>query len=420
MLINEVLIPKTHGWKLFEAEGKNTHLEHIEDLVFNNGYNGAVQAFEYLDAVKGLIEGGATQGKITVKWDGAPAIICGIDPEDGKFFVGTKSVFNVKEKKRAKSTADVKSMYSGKGDLEDKLILALQLLPKLGIGTVVQGDFLFGPGDIEKDTVGDEECHTFTPNTITYAVPVKSAIGKRMEKAKIGIVFHTEYTGDTLDEMTANFGYSVRGLQATPEVWFDDANYKDVSGVATLTGEEEAKVDNELDRGRTTLKKVGTKMNKVLEFGQFAKFIKPFINNNVKAGEQVGEPLAFLKKFEEFYTGKMNKEIEGLKNQDPEKPAVKNRLEKIEQQKQFLADNANTLLLTLAVYRRIISAKLLLINKLSKIDNIGTFEKTADGYRVTNHEGFVAFGIDGGAVKLNDRMEFNRLNFAATKKWASN
>lgn len=419
MLLKEVFIPKTHSWKLFEAEGKNTHLEHIEDLVFNNGYDGAVRAFEYLDAVKGLLEGGSPTGKLTVKWDGAPAIICGIDPEDGKFFVGTKAVFNKEDKKRAKSTADVKSMYAGKGDLEDKLILALQLLPKLGIGTVVQGDFLFGPGDVEQDTVGDEECHTFTPNTLTYAVPVKSDIGKRIAKAKIGIVFHTEYTGETLDEMTANFGYSVNGLQKTSDVWFDDANYKDVSGIATLTGEEEAKIDAELDRGRTTLKKVGTKMNKVLEFGQFSKFIKPFINANVRAGEQVGEPLEFLRKFQDFYTGKMQKEIDGLKNQDPEKPAVKNRLEKIEQQKEFLADNANTLLLTLAVYRRIISAKLLLIGKLSKVDNIGTFEKTADGYRVTNHEGFVAFGIDGGAVKLNDRMEFNRLNFAATKKWAS-
>ena len=45
---------------------------------------------------------------------------------------------------------------------------------------------------------------------------VKSDIGKRIAKAKIGIVFYTEYTGETLDEMTANFGYSVNGLQKHP------------------------------------------------------------------------------------------------------------------------------------------------------------------------------------------------------------
>jgi hypothetical protein len=417
MLINEIFIPKTHSWKLLEAaEGKNTHLEHIEDLIFNEGYKGAIRAFDYLDAVKGLLEGGDPEGKVTVKWDGAPAIVCGVDPEDSKFFVGTKSVFNTTTPKAAKSVAQIKEWYAEQPTLANKLILALQLLPKLGIGTVVQGDFLFGQGDVETDTVGDDECYTFTPNTITYAVPVNSAIGKRVAKAKIGIVFHTEYTGATLGEMTASFGYSVRGLKETSDVWYDDANYKDVSGIATLTASEEKGIDDTIATGRTTLKKVGTQMDAVLQ-AEFAKFIKPFINNNVRAGEQVGEPMKFLENFMNYYTDKMNKEIEKLKG-GAESPAAQKRIEKIEQQKKFLADNSNTLLLTLAVYRRIISAKLMLIKKLSNVDKIGTFVKTDTGYKVTNHEGFVAFGVDGGAVKLNDRMEFNALNFAATKTWS--
>ena len=417
MLITEIFEPNKHHWNILnEAEGKNTHLEHVEDLIFNEGYKGALRAFDYLDAVKGLLEGGQPEGKITVKWDGAPAIICGIDPEDSKFFVGTKSVFNANTPKVAKSVAQIKEWYSEQPSLEAKLLMAFKLLPKLGIGTVVQGDFLFGPGDVKTEDVGDDNCYTFTPNTITYAVPVDSAIGKRIGKAKIGIVFHTEYTGATLSEMTASFGYSVRSLQETPDVWFDDANYKDVSGIATLTPGEEKGIDDTIATGRTTLKKVGTKMDTVLT-AEFAKFIKPFINNNVRAGEQVGEPTKFLENFMNYYTEKMNKEIEKLKG-GAESPAAQKRIEKIEQQKQFLADNSNTLLLTLAVYRRIISAKLMLIKKLSNVDKIGTFEKTADGYRVTSHEGFVAFGVDGGAVKLNDRMEFNRMNFNATKTWS--
>jgi len=417
MLITEIFEPNKHHWNILnEAEGKNTHLEHVEDLIFNEGYKGALRAFDYLDAVKGLLEGGQPEGKITVKWDGAPAIICGIDPEDSKFFVGTKSVFNANTPKVAKSVAQIKEWYSEQPSLEAKLLMAFKLLPKLGIGTVVQGDFLFGPGDVKTEDVGDDNCYTFTPNTITYAVPVDSAIGKRIGKAKIGIVFHTEYTGATLPEMTASFGYSVRGLQPSADVWFDDANYKDVSGIATLTPGEEKSIDDTIATGRTTLKKVGTKMDTVLT-AEFAKFIKPFINNNVRAGEQVGEPTKFLENFMNYYTEKMNKEIEKLKG-GAESPAAQKRIEKIEQQKQFLADNSNTLLLTLAVYRRIISAKLMLIKKLSNVDKIGTFEKTADGYRVTSHEGFVAFGVDGGAVKLNDRMEFNRMNFNATKTWS--
>ena len=417
MLITEIFEPNKHHWNILnEAEGKNTHLEHVEDLIFNEGYKGALRAFDYLDAVKGLLEGGQPEGKITVKWDGAPAIICGIDPEDSKFFVGTKSVFNANTPKVAKSVAQIKEWYSEQPSLEAKLLMAFKLLPKLGIGTVVQGDFLFGPGDVKTEDVGDDNCYTFTPNTITYAVPVDSAIGKRIGTAKSGIVFHTEYTGATLPEMTASFGYSVRGLQPSADVWFDDANYKDVSGIATLTPGEEKSIDDTIATGRTTLKKVGTKMDTVLT-AEFAKFIKPFINNNVRAGEQVGEPTKFLENFMNYYTEKMNKEIEKLKG-GAESPAAQKRIEKIEQQKQFLADNSNTLLLTLAVYRRIISAKLMLIKKLSNVDKIGTFEKTADGYRVTSHEGFVAFGVDGGAVKLNDRMEFNRMNFNATKTWS--
>jgi len=418
MLITEIFEPNKHHWNILnEAEGKNTHLEHVEDLIFNEGYKGALRAFDYLDAVKGLLEGGQPEGKITVKWDGAPAIICGIDPEDSKFFVGTKSVFNANTPKVAKSVAQIKEWYSEQPSLEAKLLMAFKLLPKLGIGTVVQGDFLFGPGDVKTEDVGDDNCYTFTPNTITYAVPVDSAIGKRVGKAKIGIVFHTEYTGATLSEMTASFGYSVRSLQETPDVWFDDANYKDVSGIATLTPGEEKGIDDTIATGRTTLKKVGTKMDAVLS-AEFAKFIKPFINNNVRAGEQVGEPTKFLENFMNYYTDKMNKEIEKLKG-GAESPAAQKRIDKIEQQKQFLADNSNKLLFTMAVYRRIISAKLMLIKKLSNVDKIGTFVKTENGYRVTNHEGFVAFGVDGGAVKLNDRMEFNALNFSATKTWAS-
>jgi hypothetical protein len=417
MIITEVLQPRFHSWRILnEAAGeKNLHLEHIEDLVFNEGYTGAKRAFNYLEAVMDLLEGGNPEGKLTVKWDGRPAIICGIDPEDSQFFVGTKSVFATTNPKAAKTPAQVKEFYGDKPDLAEKLLLALKLFPKLGLGTVVQGDFLFGPGDLAEEEVAGEMCYTFTPNTITYAVPVNSDIGKRIAKAKVGIVFHTEYTGATLPEMSANFGYSVRGLTQSSDIWFDDATYKDVSGIATLTPQETASIKTVIDQGRATAEKAGSKMDAVLQ-AEFAKYIKPFINNNVRSGEQVGDPMSFLERFMEYYRDRMQKEIDKLKS-GPDSPAAQKRIEKIQQQEEFLADNANTLLLTLATYRRIISAKLKLIQKLNAVDKIGTFVKTDTGYRVTNHEGFVAFGVEGGAVKLNDRMEFNALNFAADKSW---
>lgn len=420
MIINEIFQPKLHGWRILnEAAGeKNLHMEHIEDLVFNEGYSGAQRALNYLEVVADMLEGGTPGGKLTVKWDGAPAIVCGIDPADSKFFVGTKAVFGKTEQKAAKTPQQVEEWYGHSADLAAKLQLALQLLPKLGIGTVVQGDFMFDSSTLSEEEVGGENCYTFTPQLLTYAVPVDSDIGKRMAKAKFGIVFHTEYTGATLPEMSANFGYSVNGLNQTSDVWFDDATYKDVSGFATLSPKESKDIRTIINQGRATAEKAGEKMNVVLKDSQadFAKYIKPFINNNVRSGEQVGDPMTFLQRFMDYYNEKMQKEIDKLKG-GAESPAAQKRIEKIKQQEEFLADNANTLLLVLATYRRIISAKLKLINKLNAVDKIGTFVKTENGYKVTNHEGFVAFGLEGGAVKLNDRMEFNALNFATPKQW---
>ena len=288
MIVNEITQLWTryhHSWQILnEAVGdKNLHMEHIEDLVFNEGYKGAERAFNYLDAVAGMLKGGKSEGKITIKWDGAPAIICGVDPADEKFFVGTKAVFGKTENKAAKTPEQIKEWYGHSENLANKLLLALKLLPELGIGTVVQGDFLFGPGNVVEEEVAGELCYTFTPQLITYAVPVKSKIGQRIAKAKIGIIFHTEYTGTSLGEMSANFGFSVRGLKPSANVFFDDAEYKDVSGVATLTPKGYATIKAIIDQGRATAKKAGTKMDQVLE-AEFAKFIKPFINNNVRSG----------------------------------------------------------------------------------------------------------------------------------------
>jgi hypothetical protein len=59
----------------------------------------------------------------------------------------------------------------------------------------------------------------------------------------------------------------------------------------------------------------------------------------------------------------------------------------------------------------------MILAKIQKVESIGTFIKTDDGYKVTAPEGFVAIGHDGGAVKLVDRLEFSKQNFSATKAW---
>lgn len=409
---------KTPAWLLNESSGKNLHLEHLEDMIFNEGFLGAQKALTYLEGLRRMFdEGEGTATKVTVKWDGAPAIVCGVDPEDGKFFVGTKSVFAKTEPKLCKTGADIVKYYGEQEGLASKLTMALKYLSKIGIGGVLQGDLMFTQGDLGTANIDNEEVLTFTPNTITYAVPVNSALGKRIAAAKIGIIFHTEYTGPSLSQMQANFGVSVAGLVPNRAVWFDDATYKDFTGIASLTPRENNAISRTIGQAALTLKKINQqKFNVILGNPEFNAYIKPFVNSMVRGGEQVGDPTTFLSKFIAFYKGKQEAEIAKLKS-GPESAAAQNRIKKIEQNEQFIADNSNTLLGILAIYKRVIEAKLMILQKMQRIESIGTFIKTEDGYKVTAPEGFVAIGHDGGAIKLVDRLEFSKQNFSATKNW---
>jgi len=391
------------------TESKNTHLEHIEDLVFNSGYAGAVEALNFIESLRHMLaEGTGTTTQLTVKWDGSPAIICGIDPTDSKFFVGTKSVFSKGEPKLCKRPQDIQQWYSDKPELAEMLQSALTHLSKLGIGGVVQGDLMFTPGKVTTVNVNDEDCYVFTPNTITYAVPVNSHLGQRISQAQIGIIFHTTYSGgETVQDMQASFGVNVSGYNQTKAVWFDDATYKDYTGIASLTPSENNKIQQYLTATKTTMEKIGQqRFDVILGDKEFGRMVKPFINKMVRAGSHAVEPTLFLKDFIAHYNSEMMKDVE-----DPTSRVAKNRVEKIKAKEQWIADNSNNLIGVLATYKRIVELKGMLLRKLSQVEGIGTFQKTADGYKVTSPEGFVAIGHDGGAVKLVDRLAFSRINF---------
>ncbi len=394
-------------------ESKNTHLEHLEDLIFNNGYAGAEEALNFIDSLRHMLaEGTGTTTKLTVKWDGSPAIVCGIDPADGKFFVGTKSVFAKGTPKLIKSPKDVEAFYGDQPELAEMLASALKYLSKLGIGGVVQGDLMFTPGKVTTVNVNDEDCYVFTPNTITYAVPVNSHLGQRIANAQLGIIFHTSYSGaDTVGEMTAQFGVNVSGYTQTNAVWFDDATYKDYTGIASLTPTEDSKIQKYLAATVKTMQKIGQqRFDIILADKEFGRMVKPFVNKMIRGGSHAVEPLKFLEDFIKHYNEQMLKDIETLSG-GPQGRAAQARLAKIKAKEQWIADNSNNLIGILATYKRVIELKHMLLNKLQQVEGIGTFQKTNDGYKVTAPEGFVAIGHNGGAVKLVDRLTFSRTNF---------
>lgn len=398
---------QTPQWLLTES-AKNVHLEHLEDLIFNNGYAGAQAALDHVESLRQMLaEGTGTTTQLTVKWDGSPAIICGIDPADGRFFVGTKAVFAKGNPRRVKRASDVEEFYPDQPELQEILLTALKYLPKLGIGGVVQGDLMFIPGRVTTVNVNGEDCYVFTPNTITYAVPVNSQLGQQVAQAKIGIIFHTTYTGDSIDNMTASFGVNVASFNQTKDVWFDDATYKDYTGIASLTPSENNEISKYLAATAKTMQKIGQqRFDIVLADKEFNRMIKPFVNQQIRQGSQVAEPTRFLQDFMKYYEKEMMKGVT-----DPTNRIAQNRLAKIQAKEQWIADNSNNLVGVLATYKRVIELKHMLLRKLNQVEGIGTFQKTADGYRVTAPEGFVAIGHDGGAIKLVDRLNFSRTNF---------
>jgi hypothetical protein len=350
---------------------------------------------------------------MTVKWDGAPAIICGINPENGKFFVGTKAVFN-KTPKVNYTNADIRKNHSG--ELATKLSIALKELSKLGISGVLQGDFLFSKSDLKSANIDGDSMITFTPNTITYAVPVNSAIGKRIARAKMGIVFHTSYSGKTLSSMTAGFG-TVRSKSGISSVFLADAAYKDVSGSAKFTKSELSSFDALIRKAEGSLSKAAPILDEMskstsdqFSIGFRLKTFFNFYIRNSKGG--MAKVRTLQEMFRNYYEAFVQQEIDARKTESGKEKyrvILKNGLN-------FIDKNQSALYMAIASHVSLQTCKNSLVSKLSQIQSIGHFLRTSNGYRVTAPEGFVA--VDkGAAVKLVDRLEFSRANFTAEKDW---
>jgi hypothetical protein len=401
------------SFKGFITKDRNVHLEHLEDAIINDGSKGGENAINFLKSVRDMLAG-SSQAKVnmTVKWDGAPAIICGINPENGKFFVGTKAVFN-KNPKVNYTTGDIRKNHSG--ELAEKLSVALRELSRLGIKGVLQGDFLFTQSDLKSVNIDGEKMISFTPNTITYAVPVSSSLAKKISSARMGIVFHTKYTGKTLDSMTAGFG-TVRG--SARNVFLASAGYKDVSGSAKLTSSELTQFNAKLRMAEGSLLKAGPMLDELTKStsdGLGIPFrLKTFFNHYIRNTHgHMAKIKELVEMFRDYYINVLQAEIDSKKS-DKGKDKYKDMLDK---NLKFIDRNKNALYFAIASHVTLQNAKNFLVNKMSEIQSIGHFLKTSSGYKVTAPEGFVAVDRVAGAVKLVDRMEFSRANFTMPKGW---
>ena len=393
-------------------EGKNLHLEHLEDEVLNNGINGTRGAINFLQSLRDMLAGSSKKSvNVTVKWDGAPAIFAGINPENDKFFVGTKGVFNVTPKVNY-TDADIDKNHSAAG-LNAKLKVALKYLPKLGITDVLQGDMLFTQDDLTTETIDGIPHITFTPNTITYAVPKESA--SKIEKSKMGIVWHTTYSGTKLQDMRASFGANIKGLTKTNDVWFTDADYKDTSGTVNFNKSETDKITAVLSlAGKTFRKMTANFMKQLMSRQDIVTLIKTYHNVKVREGQKISNTTKHTSDLINYIGVKLQKNIDSVKTPKA-KQAKKQTKDAVVG---FLSSNKKSLQSIFDMQNQLVDAKNMVIRKLESAKGVmDTFIRTENGYRVTPAEGFVAIDQMGSAVKLVDRMEFSRVNFNAAKNW---
>ena len=400
-------------------EDKNTHLEHLEDDIINNGHDGGKNAIAFLEALNEMLSGHSKKSvDVSVKWDGAPAIVAGPSPENGKFFVGTKSVFN-KTPKVNYNINDIKNNHTG--DLQTILRECLQYLSGLGMKEILQGDLMFTNSTKKKtaykDPSGKQEAMiSFQPNTIVYMVPENTPFGKKISRSKLGIIFHTTYKGRSFDKLNAKFGANVSKLRRTPNVWYDDASYKDVSGNALMTIGESQQLQKTINMASGSLKKSKELLNKVKTEKNTLSVgvqLKTYLNSFIRAASDLPSTKETASKFREFYKERTQKEIDRVKTEKS-----KEKYQVIQDTGLKFIDNHNeSVYFACATYKTLQTAKGVIISKLNKAKSIGTFKRTANGLQTTNPEGYVAVDKKGKAVKLVDRLEFSIQNFTAAKNW---
>lgn len=395
----------------FLSEEKNTHMTHIEDQVIYGGVSGCRDAINALRSLRDMLAGHTDKPvDVTVKWDGAPAVFCGIDPSDGQFFVAKKGIFN-KNPKVYKTYKDIDEDIPNP-DLNNKMRIALDELSKLGIKGVVQGDIMFTSEDLKTEKIDGDNYITFHPNTIVYAVPSDNPEAKVIRRARIGVVFHTAYKGSDFSSMSASYGVDTSKFKKVPTVWAVSASLQDLSGTVTLTKKDTAEVTKALSRAGKIFQKIsGTTLKELESHPELPRLVETYNNTFVRKGQRITNTSKHVNGLIEWIHDRYEKEI-GKRKSDKGKLAQQKKREEI--LKFFSRKNRSNLKLMFDLQQAVVDAKMLIINKLNRLNKISTFIKTSHGFKTTGAEGFVAIDhLKGGAVKLVDRMEFSTNNFSA-------
>ena len=382
------------------SEEKLTHLEHAEDHVINAGEEGFAHAFHNLEDVKDQIQGKKNKTKITTKYDGSPSLVFGHNPENGKFFVASKSAFNVKPKLNY-TFEDIEQNHGHAPGLVSKLKAALEHLPKVAPPKgVFQGDVMHSGGiKSEKNPHGDvmDEGgkYHFKPNVITYSTSHNSPEGKKIANSKLGIAVHTSYSGKNLQDMKAEYGADVSHFKQHKDVHL--INVVEDAGPTALSKNQEHTYNHHLKAATEHFK--STPKNAYTTLQKHGEHLKTYINSTVREGTKPS--------VDGYYDHLKNKHLKEISKVKTAK-AVGTKTEKMNSDLQHVKKNQKHIQSILDMHHHLQAAKDQLVHALSSKPR---FETSINGVK-TKPEGYVVVR-NNRPTKLVDRAEFSRANFLA-------
>ena len=382
-----------HSFKTFlseETETKLKHIEHVEDRPLNDGAKGFHHAVGALKQAHEHIKAGRKDTHLSTKYDGSPSLVYGHHPENGKFFVASKSAFN-KTPKINHTHADIDKNHGHAPGLADKLHHALDHLPKVAPKHgVYQGDVMFSHGDVHHHKGTDK--HSFTPNTITYTAKGKE--GEKASKAKFGLVTHTQYHGKSISDMKAHPHPDMSGFKEHPDVYHKTAEH-DTSKVK-MSPEHEKEFHKHLKSAEKIHAEHGHHVYPELE--KHKDHLKTYINHTVRSDEKPS-----VEGLKAHITSKHEKAVAGLKTD-----TVKDRKNKAHQEHLNDIDkHSESLKKGLELHHHLTQAKHALVHTLNQ--HHGGLEHSISGTK-TNPEGYVVHH-GGEPSKLVNRHEFSKANF---------
>jgi hypothetical protein len=268
---------------------------------------------------------------------------------------------------------------------------------------------LFVDADVTEQKIDGKSYLTFTPNTITYAVEKGTPLARQISSAKMGIVWHTSYNGKSIESLAASPGVNAASLRKSRNVWFDDAQLKNLAGTITFTTTE----SNNIEKALVAAEQYANRLKGFLNFLSRNDELRTYLEMYVNAMVKIGSTELTIDTFRSFVEDKEMARINKLKQQT----AIDRGMEKVDGLKKSIQYYSSALNAMFALHKTLRDVKMMVMKKLDTISSFGHFVRTDNGFRVTGAEGFVIGDVDGKTVKLVDRLEFSRINFTAAKNW---